>query len=119
MNFFKDIKQELIDYGFIKDPVEKRKAEIAKEEIERAESIRRKEARHQYYTELITQCNQNVGLIRAKINVYSQNLSSMGKRGKTAERAGIESRIQWLKGKLKEEEFLAEHYTKLRDARRI
>jgi len=115
MNFFKGIKQELVDYGFIKDPAEKRRLEIIKEEKERAESLRRKEARHAYYTELIIQTAQNVGMIRAKLGVLQSNLNSLGKRGKKEERANLTKQIDWLKSKLKEEEFMLNHYKELRD----
>ena len=121
MSILKDIKEELKYYGkltrdIIDDYKESQvKKRIAKHEEETARILKAKQARHAYYTELITQCNCNVTLIRAKINSYQANIASLGKRGHKDVKERLTREIQWLKNKLKEEEFLSNHYTRLRN----
>jgi len=121
MSILKDIQDELKYYGQLtKDIVgdykeSKVKKRIAKQEEEIARTLKAKQARYAYYTELITQCNCNITLIRARINSYQANIVGLGKRGHKEVKERLTREILWLKGKLKEEEFLSNHYTKLRD----
>ena len=89
------------------------KKNIAKHEEETARTLKAKQARYAYYTELITQCNCNVILIRAKINSYHANITSLGTRGHKEIKERLTKEIAWLKNKLNEEEFLSNHYTTL------
>ena len=91
------------------------KIRIAKQEEEKARTLKAKHARYSYYTELITQCNINVNMIRAMINTNNATLTSLGERGNKAIRERLTLNIKWLNIKLKEEEFLVIHYNKLRN----
>ena len=83
------------------------KERIAEQERLTTESINNEIARQKYVSELITQANVNVMQINVKISH-----SSRGKNKTIKE--SLDREITWLKGKLIEEKFYAEHFKTLR-----
>jgi hypothetical protein len=93
------------------------KERIAEQERLTTESINNEIARQKYVSELITQANVNVMQINVKISHLTSIKAKLpnSSRGKNKTiKESLDREITWLKGKLIEEKFYAEHFKTLR-----
>ena len=77
--------------------------------------IAERDARVNFYVELITQSNININYIVAKNNTLQANLAGLGKRGFKDLKEKLNRELHQLGRGLEEERFLVHHYSKLRD----
>ena len=110
MEVFNKIKGLILDY----QESQALRREDRLEKI-RLAKIEEKNARVNFYTELITQSNTNINYIVAKNNTLQANLAGLGKRGFKDLKEKMNMELYQLNLGLEEERFLVNHYSKLRD----